>query len=68
LNPNVTVDIIAKPGAFPWSRGLFNGLGQIIVQSTKDAGEIKLTATADGLMLATAAVNTQPSKPRPSVP
>jgi beta-galactosidase len=39
---------------------LFNGLAQVIVQSTKDAGEIKLTATADGLAPATSAVQTQP--------
>jgi len=28
---------------------LFNGLAQIIVQSTRDAGEFKLTATSGGL-------------------
>jgi beta-galactosidase len=68
LNPNVTVDIIAKPAELPWSRSLFNGLAQVIVQSTKAAGEIKLTATADSLAPATTTVNTQPSKPRPFVP
>ena len=45
----MTVKIIGHPSAPPWSRSLFNGLAQIIVQSTRDAGEIKLTATADGL-------------------
>jgi beta-galactosidase len=64
----VTVDIITKPGELPWSRSLFNGLAQIIVQSTKEAGEIKLTATADGLAPATTTVNTKPSTPRPFVP
>ena len=68
LNPSVTADIIAKSTASPWSRSLFNGLAQIIVQSTKDAGEIKLTATADGLPPATTTVNAQPSTPRPFVP
>jgi beta-galactosidase len=68
LNPNVTVDIVARPAPLPWSRSLFNGLAQIIVQSTKDAGEIKLTATADGLAPATTTVNTQPGTPRPFVP
>jgi beta-galactosidase len=52
----------------PWSCSLFNGLAQVIVQSTKDAGEIKLTATADGLTPATTTVNTQPRTPRPFVP
>jgi hypothetical protein len=43
-------------------------LAQIIVQSTRDAGEIKLTATADGLAPATTVVKTQPCAPRPSMP
>jgi beta-galactosidase len=64
----VTVDIIGQPGALPWARSLFNGLAQVIVQSTKDAGEIKLTATADGLPPATSAVNTHPGQPRPFAP
>ena len=53
LNPNVNVRIIGHASAPPWSRSLFNGLAQIIVQSTRDAGEIKLTASADGLTPAT---------------
>jgi beta-galactosidase len=46
---------------------LFNGLAQVIVQATKEVGEIKLTATADGLEPATAVVKTQPCVPRPAV-
>jgi beta-galactosidase len=68
LNPNVKVEVIGTASMPPWSRSLFNGLAQIIVQSTRDAGEIKLTATADGLTPATAVVQTQPCAPRPSVP
>ena len=34
LNPNVNVDIIGTPSPMPWSRSLFNGLAEIIVQST----------------------------------
>jgi beta-galactosidase len=68
LNPNVNVQIIGHSSVPPWSRSLFNGLAQIIVQSTRNAGEIKLTATADGLTPAAAVVNAQPSKPRPFVP
>jgi len=51
-----------------WSRTLFNGLAEVIVQSTKDAGEIKLTASADGLTSATVSVQSQPATPRPFVP
>jgi beta-galactosidase len=68
LNPAVTVKVLGNNSTAAWSRSLFNGLAQIIVQSTRDAGEIKLTATADGLAPTTAAVQTQTCTPRPSVP
>jgi beta-galactosidase len=51
-----------------WRRRLFNGLAQIIVQSTREAGEIKLTASADGLAAATTVTQSQPGAPRPFVP
>jgi beta-galactosidase len=68
LNPDVNVEITGQPVGSAWSRSLFNGLAQIIVQSTKATGEIKLTASADGLKPVTALVATQPSAGRPSVP
>jgi beta-galactosidase len=68
LNPNVTVKVIGHAGVPPWSRSLFNGLAQVIVQSTRDAGEIKLSATAVGLLPATTTVQTQPCVPSPSMP
>ena len=68
LNPNVTVKVIGNASVPPWSRSLFNGLAQIIVQSTRDIGEIKLTASSDGLKPATAVVQTQSCALRPSVP
>ena len=68
LNPDVNVELMGKPVAADWARSVFNGLAQIMVQSTPDAGEIKLTATADGLSPATATIQTQPGAPRPSVP
>jgi beta-galactosidase len=68
LNPNVSVRLIGNASAPLWSRSLFNGLAQIIVQSTRDAGEFKLAASADGLTPATAVVETQLCPPRPFVP
>jgi beta-galactosidase len=68
LNPNVTVKVFGHTSVPPWSRSLFNGLAQVIVQSTRAAGEIELTATAAGLTPATAVVQTQPCVLRPSVP
>jgi beta-galactosidase len=52
----------------PWSRSLFNGLAQIIVQSTLGAGQFKLTASADGLQPAAVVVQTLPCTPRPTAP
>ena len=51
-----------------WKRSVFNGLAQIIVQSSKEPGEIKLTARAEGLSPATLVIPTQPCTPRPAVP
>ena len=68
LNPDVNVDLMGKPHEVAWSRSLFNGLAQVIVQSSRDAGEIKLTASADGLQPASATVNTVPGGVRPNVP
>ncbi|HSU57422.1 MAG TPA: beta-galactosidase GalA [Candidatus Dormibacteraeota bacterium] len=68
LNPDVNVDVIGVPERTPWSRSLFNGLAQVIVQSTREPGEFKLTASAAGLGSATAIVQTQPCASRPSVP
>ena len=68
LSKGVSLDFATKPVPTDWQRSVFNGLGQVIVQSTKDPGDIKLTATGDGLTPATSTVNAQASIPRPSVP
>ncbi len=47
-----------------WSRSLFNGLAQVLVQSTQATGEIKLTATGKGLEPASVTVQTKPSAPK----
>jgi beta-galactosidase len=68
LNPEVNLEIAFPPAASAWSRSLFNGLAQVIVQSSRDTGEIKLTASAAGLQPAAATVNTVSGGLRPSVP
>jgi beta-galactosidase len=68
LNKGVTLEFQDKPIAPAWQRSVFNGLAQILVQSTKEPGEIKLTASADGLSPATASVPSQPCTPHPAVP
>jgi beta-galactosidase len=51
-----------------WKRSVFNGLAQIIVQSTREPGDIKLTARAEGLSPATVSVQSQSCAPRPAAP
>jgi beta-galactosidase len=68
LNPNVTVKVVGNASIAPWSRSLFNGLAQVLVQSTPQAGEFKLTASANGLTSATAVLETKPCTPRPFLP
>ena len=68
MNPDVNVEIIGQPLASPWSRSLFNGLAQVIVQSSKDTGAVTLTANAEGLKSAEATVKTVAGPARPSVP
>jgi len=64
----VNVELTGKPVAAAWSRSVFNGLAQVLVQSTREAGEIKLTASAEGLQPATTTITTQADAARPSVP
>jgi beta-galactosidase len=68
INKGVWLRLQNPPVMPAWSRSAFNGLAEIIVQSTKAPGEIKLTASADGLSSATAAIESQPCTPRPAVP
>jgi beta-galactosidase len=49
-------------------RKAFNGLAQVIVQSMKQAGEITLSATSDGLKSDAVTITSDSSGPRPSVP
>jgi beta-galactosidase len=45
-----------------WRRSLFNGLAQVIVQSTGQPGEIKLTAKASGLTEASVSISAAGTK------
>lgn len=68
LQQTVSLEFAGQPVAPAWSRSLFNGLAEVIVQSSKTPGEIKLTASADGLTPATTTVQTVNGPARPSVP
>jgi beta-galactosidase len=51
-----------------WKRSVFNGLAQVIVQSTKQHGELILKASAEGLQQTTIKIQTQPATLRSAVP
>jgi beta-galactosidase len=48
-------------------RTAFNGLCMTIVQAGRQSGEIKLTATGDGIESGTVILNAKPATPRPAV-
>ena len=68
ITNGVTLRMQDKPVLPEWKRSVFNGLAQIIVQSTREPGAIKLTAAAEGLSPATVSVQSQPCEPRPAAP
>ena len=57
-----------KPSSpYEAKRSLFNGLAMVLVQSTKQAGEIKLLASGDKLDPAWIVLESEPSTPRPAL-
>ncbi len=67
--PNTDPGLVQTISPSPqWKRSAFNGLAQVILQSTKQPGEIILKATAEGLQQAEIKIQTQPAAPRLSVP
>ena len=68
INQGVTLEIQEPPVLPEWKRSVFNGLAQIIVQSSKTPGELKLTARSGDLKSTTASIQAKPCIARPSVP
>ena len=68
INKGVTLRLGEKPELPQWKRSVFNGLAQVIVQSSKTGGEIKLTARSEGLTPNTVVIQTRSGPLRPSVP
>ena len=67
--PNTDPGLVQTVSPSPqWKRRLFHGLAQIIVQSTRQPGELILRATAEGLQEAVTRIQTQPVTPCPAVP
>lgn len=58
----------ATPSQNEWRRSVFNGLAQVLVQSTQESGAIKLTARAAGLNPASVMLTAHAVEPRPVLP
>ncbi len=67
VEPLVNI-VLRKSTAQGWSRKLYNGLAQIIVQSTRQTGSFVLTANSEGLNSAAVTVQTTKTTLTPSVP
>jgi beta-galactosidase len=65
INKGVELKFEGVASPADWQRSVFNGLAQIIVQSTKQPGQIVLTAQADGLEPETLQLTAQPAPLRP---
>ena len=68
LTLGVNLEFIGQAAPAAWSRSVFNGLAQVLVQAGKDAGTINVSASADVLQTGTVSIQTVTATPRPSVP
>lgn len=69
ISRGVTLRKISAPAPVQWSRSVFNGFAQIIVQSTSQAGEITLNASSGNLKSGAITLKSQkPATRRTSVP
>jgi len=68
VNKGVQLRLIDNPASVAWSRSVFNGLAQIIVQSSKEPGTIKLTASTEGLKSATVTLEGKAVTPQAALP
>lgn len=64
-NPG-TIQVVTKAGA--WQRKAFNGLAQVIIQTTRQPGEITLTASAKGVKMGVLKLRATPAAGRLVLP
>jgi beta-galactosidase len=64
----VALEIQEQPVPVSWKRSVFNGLAQVLVQSTRNAGELKLTARSGNLSVASLSIQARQCIPRSAVP
>ena len=68
LSKGVSLRLAQPPPAVEWSRSTFNGLAQVIVQSSRLGGQIKLRALADGFHVTDLTIETRSVALRPTQP
>ena len=57
-----------NPASVEWRRSAFNGLAEVIVQSSKQPGTLTLTARSDGLQAASFTLQSHPAQTLAEVP
>ena len=68
LTRGVVLRLQAQPLPPHWGRSAFNGLAEVIVQTTREAGTVRLVAKSDGLEQASFALKALAAAPRPAAP
>ena len=68
LNQGVRLRLVDPPPSPQWRRRVFNGLAQILIQTTGASGPIRLTATSKTLTSSTIVLHASPTVRRPSLP
>jgi beta-galactosidase len=68
VNKGAALQFQDKPELPQWRRSVFNGLAQVIVQSSRNSGNLVLAAQANGLRPATVIIQSQACTLRPAIP
>lgn len=68
ITKGVVLRLQGDPLPVAWSRSAFNGLAEVIVQSTGGTGTIELKASSEGLHPASSGVRALEAAPEPSLP
>ncbi|HVU17258.1 MAG TPA: beta-galactosidase GalA [Candidatus Didemnitutus sp.] len=68
LNQGVRLRFVEAGAPGSWSRSLFNGYAEIIVQASRHAGALKLTATSNGLKSSEITIAANEAPTRAAVP
>jgi beta-galactosidase len=68
ISRGVTLRLQGDPPAVHWRRSVFNGLAEVIVQSSRMPGPLRLTARSEGLEPASLMLESRAAQPRPAAP